>query len=117
MKNFILSILGIAILAAVLEQFLPWWSIAIAGFALGYAIRQHWLVALSAGFIAIFFLWAFYGYALSSANHHLLATRVATLMPFKGHVTWLLVFTGFLGGVVGAFSTLTGNLAARLTTN
>jgi hypothetical protein len=117
MKNILITILGVGILAAVLEQFFPWWTIAIAGFALGYLVKQGAGYAFLAGFAAIFLLWTVYAYMLSHGNHDILASKVAQLLPMKGHVKVLLLVTGVIGGLVGGFSTLTGNFAAKLPAN
>jgi hypothetical protein len=117
MKNILITILAIGILAAVLEQFFPWWTIVIAGFALGYFIKQGAGSAFIAGFTAIFLLWTVYAYMLSHGNHDILASKVAELLPMKGHVKVLLLVTGLIGGLVGGFATLTGNFAAKLSSN
>jgi hypothetical protein len=117
MKNLIISFITIAVVAAILEQFLPWWSIAIAGLAIGYFVKQQGFMAFLGGFAAIFLLWTAYAFFISQANHNILAAKVAELLPLKGHVKYLLLVTGLVGGLVGGFSALTGSLAARLSSN
>ncbi len=114
MKNFIISLVLIAIAAFALQMFLPWWSIAIAGFAAGLIVKQKSGMAFLAGFIAVFVLWVIYAYMLSSANNNILASKVAVLLPLKGHVKLLLLVTGLIGGLVAGFATLSGRLAAQL---
>jgi hypothetical protein len=110
MKNFFLSVVLTIVLAGVLQQFGPWWFIALAAFAVGYMIKQRAFAAFAAGFTAIFILWAGYAYTLSHANNDLLAKKVAELLPLKGNVLLLLVVTGVVGGLVSGFAALSGNL-------
>lgn len=117
MKNILISIFAIAVLAAILEQFLPWWAIAIAGFVLGYLIKQPSFAAFAAGFVAIFLLWTGYAFLLSHDNHNILASKVATLVQLNGNVKALLLLTGIVGGLVSGFAALTGNFAAKLANN
>ena len=38
--KFIIQLIAIALAAFVLELFMPWWCIAIAAFAAGYALKS-----------------------------------------------------------------------------
>ena len=114
MKNFLSSIIIIITASALLQQFLPWWSMAIAAFAVGYFIKQKSFTAFLSGFVAVFLLWSGYAFFLSAANDNLLAIRVAELLPLNGRVWLLLTVTGTVGGLVSGFASLSGNLAAGL---
>lgn len=116
MKNFLLSILIIAIAAFALQQFLPWWSIAVAAFVVTLFIRQKAGMAFLGGFIAIFLLWAGWSFVISGANEHLLAGKVAVLMATLtgGKAFALFLLTGLIGGLVGGLAALTGSLAVDL---
>ena len=114
MKNFLLAALFIAVLSAILQQFLPWWIIAPVGFISGYTIRQSAFNSFVAGFIAIFLLWIVYAWMLSSNNNDILAKKIAELLPLKGHILFLYLITGLIGGLVSGFASLTGKLAANL---
>jgi len=116
MRNFIISIVLIAIIAGILQSFFPWWVVAIAAFIIGYFVKQNAFAAFAAGFISVFIVWVVYAYMLSSANEHLLVGKVAELMKdlTKGSVTTLFIMTGVVGGLVAGFAALTGRLAAQL---
>ncbi len=114
MKNFLLSVVVIIIGCAVLQPFLPWYTIAVVAFAAGYVIKQNSLGAFASGFVGIFLLWVAYSFMLSHSNNDLLARKVATLLPLHGNVGVLLVITGVVGGLVSGFAALTGKLAAGL---
>ncbi len=118
MKNFFISFLLILVFSYVLQLFLPWWSMVILTFIVGYSIEQKSYLAFFTGFIAVFILWAGYAYFLSSANDHLLAGKVAELMKALtgGKTSMLFLITGLLGGVAGGLGCLTGSLTAKLRT-
>ncbi len=117
MKNFFICLVFVAVISAILQQFLPWWIIALSGFIAGYTIKQPTLQAFASGFAAIFLLWIVYAYMLSHGNDDLLAKKVAMLLPLKGHVSLLFLVTGIIGGLVSGTATLTGRLAATLNSN
>ena len=96
MKNFFLTLILIAAIAAVLQFFLPWWVIAIVAFAVAYFIPQKSFAAFGAGFLAVFLLWIAYAFMLSSANENILAIKVAELLkPLTGgKIAALYLITG-----------------------
>lgn len=116
MKNFLLSLLLIAIITGILQLFLPWWVIAPVAFIVALLIKQSGGKAFLSGFLAIFLLWAGYAFVISSANDNILATKVAVLLKqlTMGSVIGLYVFTGLVGGLVAGFAALTGSLAGGL---
>ena len=109
MKNFFFSIIIIITGAALLEPFLPWWSIALPAFSVGFFYEQKSFVAFLSGFVAVFVLWSGYAFFLSAANDNLLALKVAKLFPLNGSVIGLLLVTGTIGGLVSGFAALSGN--------
>ena len=116
MKNFLFSLLLTAAASCLLQLFLPWWTIAIAAFAVAYFIKQNSLLAFVAAFVAVFFLWVVYAYMLSSANDNLLVGKVAELLKAltKGKTSTLYIITGLIGGLVSGFAALTGSLAGKV---
>lgn len=114
MKRFYFSVIAIVFACSVIQQFAPWWSIAVVAFMVGYMVKQKSWAAFFAGFTAVFFLWIFYAFMLSHANKDILAHKVADLLPLKGHVSLLLLLTGIIGGLVSGFGALSGRLAANL---
>ncbi|MCS6934832.1 MAG: hypothetical protein NZM35_06760 [Chitinophagales bacterium] len=114
MRNILISIISIAALSAALQLLLPWWSIALAAFAIAYLRMLSLPAAFTAGFLAIFLLWSGYAAWLSIANEHILAARVARLLPLGGSVWALLLLTGAVGGITAGLSALCGAYARRL---
>jgi hypothetical protein len=114
MKNFILSVILIAVISAIGEMFLPWWIIAVVGFGVGYFLPLKPGSSFLSGFTAVFLLWVAYAFMLTHANNDILAKKVAMLLSLKGHVMALLLVTGVIGGLVAGFATLSGRLSAHL---
>jgi hypothetical protein len=103
----------VAVVALVLQLFLPWWSIAVAGFAYGVLFRQKWGKAFFGGFLGIFLLWGVMASYITYVNDGLLAGRLASLFSLPNG--WLAVLaTALTGGLVGGISAIAGNLLRGL---
>ena len=114
--KFFASVILIALLSFALCLFLPWWVIAIAGFAVAFAIPQNAGLSFVAGFVAVFILWAGLSFWMSSANNHLLAHKISMLFIKVDNPMLLIVVTGLIGGLVAGFGSLTGRLSRKLFT-
>ncbi|MFN5555533.1 MAG: hypothetical protein ACK514_08965 [Bacteroidota bacterium] len=99
------QILFIFFAALLLEFFLPWWSIAIAGFCGG--IFLHSGKNFLSGFIAISALWLGYILWINSESLAPLADRVAAV--FNVNKTILISLTTLIGGLGGGLAALTGS--------
>ena len=113
--KFLVSILLTALLSFALCLFLPWWVIAIAGFAVAFAIPQKAGLSFFSGFLALFFLWAGLSFWMSAANNHLLAHKISMLFIKIDNPLLLIVVTGIIGGLVGGLGSLTGRLLRQVT--
>ncbi|WP_273567944.1 hypothetical protein [Maribacter halichondriae] len=102
--NFIITIL----VAVVLSQFLPWWSIMVAGFLTGFSIPLKRIAVFLVPFLAIALFWAVSAYMISSGNDFTLAKRIAVLFPLDGNVNLLLLITGIIGGLAAGIAALFG---------
>src|SRR5688572_25866666 len=108
--KFILQVVVIAVLAHILELYLPWYYIAVAAFVGGYVLKSK--ANFLAGFCAIALLWAVNAWWINPEGSSDLAQRVANILMLK-HIVLLYVFTAFLGGLVGGFGALSGALLKR----
>lgn len=108
--KFIVSLVLIALLSFALSLYLPWWSIAIASFAVPLVIGQKPYLDFIAGFVALFLLWGGLAWYISAANHHLLAEKIAVLVINKNDPVVLILVTALTGALVAGFSALTGSL-------
>jgi hypothetical protein len=112
--KLITSILLTILLAFAIGLFeFPWWSFAVTTIAVFAAIPQHPGKSFLAGFISIFCLWAVLALKIDIANEHLLSQKVASILPFKGNYTLLILVTATVGGLVAGFSATTGSLLRK----
>ncbi|MCB0845474.1 MAG: hypothetical protein KDE26_19630, partial [Bacteroidetes bacterium] len=78
--------------------------------------------AFLAGFLALFLLWGGLAYGLDSANTSIMSEKISQIIlsgaqpPISGAYVMLLV-TGLMGGLIGGFSTMTGNLLGEAIRN
>ncbi len=103
----------VTILAVVLQQFLPWWSIGIAGFIFGFLIDQSRKYAFINGFTGIFLLWGGTATYIYIINDAVLANRLAVLTGLP-HGVLLIIITGLLGGMIAGLASLSGRYLREL---
>lgn len=88
---------------------MPWWSFAITSLIVAIAVHQKAGKAFLSGFIGLFLLWFILAFLKDSANEHLLATKVAQILPLGGSYIVLILVTGIIGGLVSGLAALTGS--------
>lgn len=115
--KFLSAIILTALLAFAtgLYGILPWWSFAITSFIIAIAIHQKAGKAFLAGFLGLFLLWSILAMMIDSANDHILATKVATILPLGGSYWVLILLTGIIGGLVSGLAALTGSYLRQTT--
>jgi hypothetical protein len=129
--RFFLRFILVGGLGYAASLFFPWWTAAIVGFLVGLFLSQKPnsnsrgrlsftkprppARAFLAGFLALFIVWGSVAFLLDSANDSILSTKIFQLilpgvnLPVSGAL--MMVFdTGLIGGLIGGFSTMTGNL-------
>ena len=92
---------------------LPWWSFAITSLIVAVAVHQRPGKAFLAGFLGLFLLWSGLALLKDAANDHILATKVAGILPLGGSYLVLILVTGFVGGLVSGLAALTGSYLRR----
>ena len=112
--KFFVSLILIAFLSYAAGLFFPWWSIAIAAFAVAALIPQKPALAFLAGFTALFLLWLSLSFFISSANDHLLAQKLSQIIIKTNNPTLLMLLTALIGGLVAGLAALSGSLFRRL---
>jgi hypothetical protein len=103
--KFLIQVLLIILLAFVLELFLPWWSIAIAGFLAGLLLNTQ--ANFLAGLLGIGLLWTLTALYIESNAAAPLVDRVASIFSLSKPL--LFAVTAFVGGLVGGFSAMAGS--------
>ena len=126
--RFILRFILVGVASYIATLYFPWWSVAIVGFLVGLILSQKVnskrrsftkprppARAFLAGFLALFILWGGMAYIMDSANESILSEKISQLIlstkepPIPGPYIMLLI-TAIIGGFIGGFSTMTGNL-------
>lgn len=123
--KFLLRFILIAALAYLAQSFLPWWSAAVVAFAVGlllsdsrkrrvFARKSPPARAFLAGFLALFLLWGGMAFFLDLQNDSLLSSKIAQLFSIEQGLLssshTLVLVSALIGGAVGGFSAMTGNL-------
>ncbi len=111
--KFIVAILLSALLAFAGGLFFPWWVIAITSFIVGALIHQRALIAFVAGFLGVALLWGGLALWIDNQNRHLLATKIANVLPLGGSAIALIGVTALVGGLVSGFAAMTGSYLRR----
>lgn len=109
----IVSFLLTVLLSFAGALFFPWWIIAVAAFAVAALIHQRPLKAFLTGFFALFVLWGSQALYLDAQNQHLLATKVASVLPLGGSYIGLILLTAFIGALVAGMAALTASFLRR----
>ena len=112
--KFFLQILIVMVLAFLLEVFLPWWAVALAGALSGVIVGGSAFRSFLAGFVGVFILWSFAATRLMDAHDTVLADRIGALLPGAPDGYGVAMLSGLIGGLVAAFAAATG---ARLRTS
>lgn len=108
--KFTIQLVSIALLAFILELFLPWWSIAISAFVFGYVMKSN--ANFFAGFLGIGLLWLLKALLIEMNAAMPLAENVAAILKLNSKALLMLVMV-IIGGLVGGFAALTGSLLKK----
>lgn len=108
--RFLLYVLLVAVLGFILAQFLPWWSVAIAGFAAPWIIKRGYWGSFAGGFLGIFLLWAGMSFWIATSTDSLLPTRVAQLISPAMGPEALMVMSGLVGGLVSGVASISARI-------
>lgn len=111
--KFIISFILTALLSFALCLFLPWWSIAIAAFAVAALIPQKPAKSFLTGFTALFLLWGGLSFWISNNNHDLLAHKISQIILKMDNPLLLIVATAVIGALVAGFAALAGSFVRK----
>lgn len=114
--KFIVSIILTALLAYVFGLFttLPWWCFAISSFVIAISIHQTAFKSFLSGFIGLFLLWISLAFLKDIVNDHILATKVAQILPLGGSYIAVMFLTGFIGGLVSGLAALAASFTRKV---
>lgn len=110
--KYIVSTILTAAIAFALGLFLPWWSVAIAGFSTGLLIPNTRILSCISAFTGVFMLWFVLAFTISTSNDHILAHRISLLVLKKDSPFLLMAVTGIIGGITAGLSAFSGRSLA-----
>ena len=107
--KFIVAVILTALLGFLGGLYLPWWSIALAAFAVALMIRQRPLMAWLAGFAGIFLLWSLLAWWIDMKNESILSSKIAVIIPLGGSSLALILVSALAGALVAGVAALSGS--------
>ena len=93
---------------------LPWWIIAVIAFLISAILPTNDIGSFLSGFLGIGLLWLVLAWKLDIETNSILSAKIASIFPLGGDTTTLVIVTGAVGGIVGGFSSLSGNLLRKI---
>ena len=105
--------LVVLLLSFLSSLFLPWWMVAVIAFLAALFIGKTSGRAFLSGFGAVFITWTVLAFFKSMPNDNMLAGRVVQLFPLPNNWIWVLIVTGFIGGLVGGMGAFSGVLLKK----
>ena len=112
--KFIVSIILTGLLSFVAGLYLPWWTIAIASFAVAGLIHQENGKAFLSGFLGIFVMWSLLLWVIDANNKSILSHKIAYIFPLGGSSFLLIVVTSLIGAIVGGLGALSGSYLKKM---
>lgn len=106
--KFWIQVLWIMVLAFLLELYLPWWTVAIAGAVLGYLAGKSRWRNFRAGFLAIFLFWSIYAGLIVLITDSPLPDKMAAILNLPPNGLLLILVTGLFGGIAGGLGAMAG---------
>ena len=107
--KFTVQTLFIFLISCALQAFLPWWTMAIGAFAVGFVFASSGWKSFFAGLLGVGLLWLAMSLFIDISTQSPLTERVAKLFPTQA-VPLLYLLTSLVGGLVGGFASLTGSI-------
>jgi len=107
----------ILISSLVVSFVLPWWIVAIISFLSALFIAKTSAHAFWSAFAAIFIVWVVMALFKSVPNKHILAIRMAHVLPLGGHWVLLLLVTAIIGGLVAGMAAMSAHLIRQVFNN
>ena len=92
----------------------PWWFLALIAFFISVLLPTNDIGAFIGGFLAIGLLWLVLAWKIDVETDSILSQKIANLFPVGGEPTTLVIISGAIGGLVGGFSSLSGNLLRKI---
>jgi hypothetical protein len=112
--KFIFATLAIAVLGFGVQLVLPWWSLALVAFLIGFVSNLSGWAALAAGFLGSGSVWALYALMLNTGNDSLLAHKMAALFGVPSSALLLVAISALIAALLGGFAAAGGRNLKQL---
>lgn len=106
--KFIYQTLATIILSFAVQYFLPWWTMPIVAFILGYLFDNKSGISFLAGFIGVGILWFAMAYNIDASTQSILTEKMNKLLPLN-----VFVMTFIVGGLPAGFAAFSGALLKK----
>lgn len=114
--KFIAALVITLLLSFISGLYLPWWAIAIVGFAVALLIHQRAWKAFFAAFLALFLLWILLALWRDIPNDSILSSKIGELLGVGPSPFLVMLITGLIGGLVAGIAAISGSLLRSLST-
>ncbi|WP_033959667.1 hypothetical protein [Psychroserpens jangbogonensis] len=114
MKKNLINFIATIIIALLLSQILPWWSVMLASFITAVLLSLKRSAVFFVPFLAIAVFWMVYAFWLTNANDFTLSKKIAVLLPLQGNPYLLILVTGIVGGLAAGIAAIFGKQCASL---
>lgn len=111
--KLIVRLILIIIITYLLSLYLPWWSLVLVAFIIGFFIPGGSFNVFLSGFLGAGLLWMIYAWYLDYQTQSFLSDKVVQLFSFDDPIL-LIIATGLIGGICGGFGAITGNSLRQL---
>lgn len=111
--KFLLKFILTGILTYLFEQFLPWWSIALAAFLGGMIFKTRGINAFLAGALGVGLVWLWIAWRIDYQTDSILTAKISRLFQLENK-NLLIAITVLLGSLVGALAAWSGHNFRRL---
>ena len=106
--RFLIVTLIVAVATFVIQLVLPWWSLGLVAFIVGYLSNLSGWGAFGAGLLGAGGTWFIYAMWLNMANESLLASKIGVLFSVPEPLLLVLI-AALMAGLVGAFACASGS--------
>lgn len=111
--KLLIKLVFTAVIAYLLQWYLPWWSVVIAGFLVSLILSSNGLTSFISGFLGVGIYWFILAYMIDSTTNSILTERVSAIF-FLPNSFLMILLTAAIGGLVGGLGALTGGQLREL---
>lgn len=106
--KLLIRLILITVFAYFLPFYLPWWSLVVIAFIIGFLINGTGFGVFVSGFLGGGLTWMIYAWYLDVTTNSILSVKVVQLFPFEDTL-FLIIATGLIGALCGGFGALSGS--------